>query len=213
MPGQDVDQPLLGQHSFIGVHSPAFGTHEDDDVDVAVMKINGLSHEGPNPLYVKPFPIEYLLNDGPLETLDAIEQVTFIGYPNGIYDSVNMTPIARRGWTATPVSLDYGGQPVFLIDASVFPGSSGSPVLVVNKGSYTHRLGATVAVKYRGVLLGIVSSGYLHETTGKLVPALKLPHVSVKQMMNLGIIYKTRTILETIDQFLASNSLSRAMAA
>jgi hypothetical protein len=36
----------------------------------------------------------------------------------------------RRGMTATPPQLDYCGRPTFLIDASVFGGSSGSPVFL-----------------------------------------------------------------------------------
>jgi V8-like Glu-specific endopeptidase len=62
------------------------------------------------------------------DDLDAIERIIFVGYPNGMYDRKNYTPILRQGITATPFHLDYDGLPAFLIDASVFPGSSGSPV-------------------------------------------------------------------------------------
>ena len=39
-------------------------------------------------------------------------------------------PILRRGTTATPIALNFEGRPEFLIDAAVYPGSSGSPVFV-----------------------------------------------------------------------------------
>ena len=45
-----------------------------------------------------------------LESLDAIEEIVMIGYPNGLWDSVNNMPIARRGITATPVYLNYEGK-------------------------------------------------------------------------------------------------------
>lgn len=60
-----------------------------------------------------------------------------IGYPNGLWDSQNNLPIIRRGITATSVKKDYNGKKEFLIDAAVFPGSSGSPVFIFNEGSYS----------------------------------------------------------------------------
>lgn len=59
-----------------------------------------------------------------------MESVEFIGYPEGLYDSVNCLPIARRGMMATLGYIDYEGKPEFLIDATVLTGSSGSPVFM-----------------------------------------------------------------------------------
>lgn len=78
-----------------------------------------------------------------IEEIDLIETVTFFGYPNGIWDTANFLPIARRGVTATPISIDFQGKKQFLIDASVFPGSSGSPVFIINTGMYTNKFGQT----------------------------------------------------------------------
>lgn len=44
-------------------------------------------------------------------SLDALESVTFIGYPNGIWDRKNLLPVARRGMTATPMAVDFEGSP------------------------------------------------------------------------------------------------------
>jgi len=76
--------------------------------------------------------------------LDALESVTFIGYPNGVWDSKNLLPVARRGMTASPISVDFENTPRFLVDASVFGGSSGSPVFIMNQGMYTDKTGGTV---------------------------------------------------------------------
>ncbi len=203
--------PLFGHPAILIAKEPVFQSHSKPDIDVAVMGINDLPIVHPNNPFIKTLPADMLTNDEALAQLDAIELVTFIGYPNALYDTVNMTPIARRGWTATPISLDHNGKPMFLIDASVFPGSSGSPVFVVNPGSYTDRQGNLIfGGGPRIVLLGIVAAVYLHATTGELVPALNLPKVAVKQVMNLGIVYKMRTIVEAIDQFLACKGLARA---
>ena len=37
------------------------------------------------------------------EKLAAIEEITFIGYPYGLKETLNNLPIVRRGITATPI--------------------------------------------------------------------------------------------------------------
>ena len=90
-----------------------------------------------------------------LKEISAIEDIVFVGYPNAIRDEVNLSPIIRRGITATPVDRDYENKPIFLIDASVFGGSSGSPVFIFNQGSYAHKGGLTMGT--RVMFLGIVA--------------------------------------------------------
>ena len=74
------------------------------------------------------FPNEEVIN-----SLAAIESVIFIGYPSNAYDNINKLPISRRGITATPIWNNYKGEETFLIDANVFPGSSGGPVIVYDR--------------------------------------------------------------------------------
>lgn len=66
------------------------------------------------------------------KNLEAIEEVIFIGYPYGLEEISNKLPIVRRGITATPVWSNHNPG-TFLIDAGVFPGSSGSPVFIYQK--------------------------------------------------------------------------------
>lgn len=89
----------------------------------------------------------------------AIEDITFIGYPNGLYDNKNKMSIIRKGITATPIWNNFNGENVFLIDAGVFPGSSGSPVFVYNKGSYPIKDG--IAIGNRLLFVGIISQTML----------------------------------------------------
>lgn len=67
--------------------------------------------------------------------------VTFIGYPNGLYEFTSLLPIVRQGYAATAMHIDHGGKPTFLIDAFVFPGSSGSPVFLVPRPSAPDKFG------------------------------------------------------------------------
>ena len=100
------------------------------------------------------------------ESFSAIENITFIGYPNGLYDEQNKISIIRQGITATPIWNDYRGEKAFLIDAGVFPGSSGSPVFIYNQGTYS--TGGNVIVGNRLLFVGIISQTVLTDnTTGK----------------------------------------------
>lgn len=60
--------------------------------------------------------------------LIPMEEVSMIGFPNGIWDSVNNGAIARRGIIATIPEKDYLGKREFVVDMACFPSSSGSPV-------------------------------------------------------------------------------------
>lgn len=67
-----------------------------------------------------------------------------IGYPRGFYDQVNVFPIVKSGIIASRWGANFQGQPYFLIDAKLFPGSSGSIVIskptdvVVEDGKVFH---------------------------------------------------------------------------
>jgi len=98
------------------------------------------------------------------ENLGAVEDVIFIGYPSGLFDSYNATPIIRRGITATPAWNNYNNESKFLIDAGVFPGSSGSPVFIFNQGSYPS--GNNIAIGTRIYFLGVLTESILNAGIG-----------------------------------------------
>lgn len=182
--------------------------HSSEDVDLAILPLSGLlDHlgEGGRRPYYRSIQTNIIPGRDTLEDLDAVEEVIFVGYPNGIYDSVNNLPITRRGSTATPPSVDYEGKPIFLIDASVFQGSSGSPVLIYDNGSWLSRDGGLIS-GIRLFLLGVLGSVFFRETDGTLsfeeIPAAVKPVVKTSQMIDLGIVYKSTTIIETIEQLL-----------
>lgn len=142
-----------------------------------------------------------------LAQLDAIESVTFIGYPNGIWDSANLMPVARRGTTASPIAVDFEGTPRFVIDASVFGGSSGSPVFILNQGMYTDKRGNTV-VASRVLFVGVVAAVFfrteLNQIVAVPVPTQTQPMAQQREMIDLGIVFKARTVVETIEAFIRS---------
>jgi V8-like Glu-specific endopeptidase len=131
----------------------------DSDNDLAIIPmgpiLNELKDKGIE-IFFRSITPDLIPKDSVVSELSAIEDVTFIGYPSGISDRKNNTPIVRKGMTATPLWNDYEGKPIFLIDAGVFPGSSGSPVLILNRGSYTTKDG--IAIGNRLLFVGIITS-------------------------------------------------------
>lgn len=105
-------------------------------------------------LFIRCVETSMIPNEEQIKQMDAIEPITFIGYPNGIWDSTNLLPVARRGTTASPIEVDFEGSPRFLIDASVFGGSSGSPVFILNQGSFATRMVA-LPLAHVSILLGL----------------------------------------------------------
>lgn len=134
----------------------------DNGIDLALVPIGGLlnqlEQEG-RPVFFRSVSSDLIPTEEAVSALSAMEEVTFIGYPSGLYDEHNITPIIRRGITATPPWNDFQGQPAFLIDAGVFPGSSGSPVFVLNQGAYATKDGLVVG--NRLLFLGVLSESIL----------------------------------------------------
>ena len=93
-----------------------------------------------------------------INNFSAIEDLTFIGYPSGLYDEKNHLSIIRKGITATPLWSNHNGKPDFLIDGGVYPGSSGSPVIKYNQGSYATDSGITIGTRLYFV-------GIIYQTT------------------------------------------------
>ena len=91
-------------------------------------------------IYVKYLTEDHLLNENDLANISHIEDVTIVGYPDGLSDTKNNLPLVRRGITASSLHYDFNGSSTFLIDAAIFPGSSGSPVYLYNTGTFPVKL-------------------------------------------------------------------------
>lgn len=136
-----------------------------------------------------------LPNDTILKTITAMEEVYMIGYPKGIWDATNNIPIVRKGTTATPFFLDYQGKKEFLLDISIFPGSSGSPIVLFDSGSFALRNGE-MGVQNRVSLLGITVQMIPYNAIGELKQKNDtIIQTSTSLPMNLAIIIKSSELL------------------
>lgn len=205
---QDSGNPKLGESfrvDFDNFESVWIG-HPDKEVDIAVTPLvpllDFMKVKHNVDVFFKYISSESIPTDSDIAEIDALEEVVFVGYPNGIWDSKHYTPIIRKGTTATPYALDFEGSRKFIIDASVFGGSSGSPLFLLNSGTYTKKDGGTV-IGSRFFFLGVVAAVFFKRSVNDIV-SLPIPtsskHIVVDQeMIDLGIVYKATTVVEAIE--------------
>ena len=124
--------------------------HPDPHVDLRCLPIAPViqwSKEQNKEIFYFPLDIGLLPSAETLEKLDALEEVVMIGYPIGISDTYNHKPVIRRGITATHPRNNYQGEKDILLDIAAFPGSSGSPVFILNQGSYSTSEGLVMGTR------------------------------------------------------------------
>lgn len=170
--------------------------HPDPDVDLCALPIatvcNAFQSQGKR-LAITPLSVDLIPTKADIDTLGAIEDVTMIGYPNGLWDDCNNLPIVRRGTTATPAYVDYRGKKEFLVDMACYPGSSGSPILLYNCGTYHTSGGITLGTRL--MLLGVLYAVPVRSVEGSIVIS-NAPHVVSQGMLNLGYVIKAERLLD-----------------
>jgi len=140
------------------------------------------------------------------EGITVGDEIFLLGYPGAIFDPRNVSPVLREGVISTEPTLGYSfndrlrsqyGLPDhidgFLIDANVFPGSSGSLVILKQQATTIGPQGETVVSGAKKIpyVLGIVSAS---------IPIVDAALHSV-QRMGLGVVYSADCISETIESF------------
>jgi len=177
--------------------------HPEKKVDVAIMPFGRIVEhvkEQDAIIFYRIVNGTFIPLEDDYEELDALEDILFIGYPEGLYDTYNNTPIIRKGTTATHPNLDYQGDSKYLIEASVFGGSSGSPVFIVDNNIHWGKIDRKPQDS-RILFMGIVSNKITVKTEGELVTqeskTEKVPQIN--ENFHLGIVYKPHTIMEAIE--------------
>jgi hypothetical protein len=205
------DTPDLGRERTLVATSRQFTGHPDPDIDIAMIGVGGALQqlaEAGKPAFFRSVSVSMCATSESLMEFEPIEPVTFIGYPNGLYDFTSLLPIVRQGYAATAMDVDYGGKPTFLIDASVFPGSSGSPVFLVPRPSAPDKFGNIIigGPARPPILLGVVAAVHQRE-----VPVLQtnagggVPFVY--DLIDLGVVYKARAIHALASQMISGAPL------
>lgn len=204
--GKPIDK---SHHTFkITDFQNAWKFHPDPNVDLCAMPIKNiiilLNNQGKIP-YFTPFTKELIPTSEQLEDLGSIEDIIMAGYPIGIWDNINNQPILRKGITATHPNKDYCGRKEFMVDIACFPGSSGSPIIILNENSYKDKSGNIHIGKSRMHLLGVLYAGPQYTISGEI----KIITIPTRQVLksvsyipsNLGLVIKSEKIMELENLF------------
>lgn len=142
-----------------------------------------------------------------LEELSAIEELVMVVYPIGLWDSKNNFPIFRKGYTASHPAFDFNENGIGLIDMACFPGSSGSPIYILNETSYSDKSG-NMYIGKRIILIGILFAGPQYDAHGNIVvttiPTQQQIQTSTPIMTNLGY-YVKATELKEFETYIKSH--------
>jgi hypothetical protein len=174
--------------------------HPNNEVDLCVMPLAPLILEAEatsTRFYFATLEKSLIPTEEDLKDMLGLESILMVGYPNGLWDRVNNLPIFRKGVLASDYKRDWNGKKEFLIDAACFPGSSGSPVLLFEIGSYQTRNAMVVGSRIK--FLGVLYAGPQHTIQGDVqvvtVPTQQRAVSMAAIPNNLGIIIKAEQLL------------------
>ena len=198
-----IEVPIVGDN---GKYLPNTQVHRNNDYDIAVVNITEeVVKNGINAAWI---PISLFVTKEKLraEGITVGDEIYLLGYPDAIYDPRNVSPVLRLGVIASEPTQGYAFNDKlrksynlpeqidgFLIDANVFPGSSGSLVILKQQPTTIGPHGETVVSGAKKIpyVLGIVSGS---------IPIIDTALKSV-QRMGLGIVYSADAVKETIELF------------
>lgn len=170
-------------------------THPNPEIDVAVRLLNspGLGADG-TALTHYHSEQHVVLRDEARETgISEGDGVFVLGFPLGLAGEERNYVIVRQGIVARIRSWLDGHEDSFLIDASIFPGNSGGPVLI--RPEATALQGTTS--NDRCVLIGMVSS-YLPYQEIAVSKQTGRPRMIFEENSGLGVVVPVDQITETV---------------
>lgn len=192
--------------------------HPDKNIDLCCLFIapvfNSMTRDGKHPFF-RCLGRDLIPNDVALSELQPLEEIAMLGFPIGLWDQSNNYPLFRRGITAYPPSVDFQGRSEGVIDAACYPGSSGSPILIVNEGSFSTQNGVSIGSRVH--LLGVLYGGPQFTTQGELqiakIPMQSGAWVSTSIPCHLGYYIKSKEIIRMIEEILSSDNKIKIVGA
>ena len=133
--------------------------------------------------------------------VQVADDVIIVGYPRGFYDTHNLFPIVKSGMVASRWGMRFKNKPVFLIDAKLFPGSSGS--IVLSKPTYSIVTDGPIAGSKEAhfAFLGVYSGElYLQEEP------IDLDDITItrKYGFNLGTVWYAELVVDIVNKGIIS---------
>lgn len=151
-------------------------------------------------VYYIPVDETLIYNEEELKSLSSLEPVVMVGYPNGLWDTLHNYPLFRTGFTAAHPAYDFSEKNIGLVDVACFPGSSGSPIYIMNENGYSDKKGTTYVGARRLIFLGVLYAGPTINLNGEIVvvdvPTQQKAFSQMKTMINLGYYIKAHELKE-----------------
>ncbi len=206
---EDVSVPVVGPD---GKYLNSVRVHPDPATDVAAINIATTAFGSRFQVLIDAITTGKRLDTSMLLTPDKLQaekiglgsQVYVLGFPAALFDPRNVSPVLRMGVISTDPRNGYSfsddlrrttGLPShidgFLIDSSVYPGSSGS--LVIAGPDYHPKSSSKHPEKdnWQPYILGIVAGS---------IPIFDT-NLRSYERIGLGIVYSADTVKEVIEQF------------
>ncbi|MBM3127600.1 MAG: trypsin-like peptidase domain-containing protein [Chloroflexi bacterium] len=181
--------------SLFDGNKPLWFTHPDDAIDVAVMPIHFdlLQESG--------MQVAYFQGDQHSATIDALNALGVtegdfayvLGFPMGLVGQHRNTVIVRSGTLARVRDLLARSSKIFLVDAFVFPGNSGGPVVLKPEAVAIEGTKPQVAP----YLIGVVQA-YVPYQDVAISAQTGRPRVIFEENTGLAAVHPVDFIIETI---------------
>jgi hypothetical protein len=193
----DTNAPDLGQTlGYIAKdYKNALYSHPNPRIDLACINISDLVSALGSQIYFKFLDKSIFANFTEPE-LDVGSRIIFIGYPDNRYDQKHNLPILRSGVTASHPKMDFNGEEQFLIDAQVFPGSSGSPVFL-NLKEAQYNAGQVIIGGTTHLFVGIISATMIRNNVVSPLPTVQAG--IAQEVIGLGLVFKASALTSLID--------------
>ena len=181
--------------------------HPDQKVDVAVMPVNTNALKEELMKYAFIQSDAHVCSAAAMKTLGVTEgaRVFVLGFPMGLVDKVRQYAICRSGCIARIRDLLEGTTKDFMVDATVFPGNSGGPVIL--QPEITAITGTTAITK--ADLIGVVKS-YIPYHDVAISQQTGIPRVVFEENSGLAAVEPVDHITTTVE--LALKRLKNRMA-
>lgn len=123
------------------------------------------------------------------------DYIYVLGFPLGLVDSGKQHVIVRQGAIARIRDLFSGNNSSYIIDAAVYPGNSGGPVISKPEMIYIEGTKSNSSSK----LIGMVKS-YIPFQETAISQQTQLPRITFQENSGLALVETVDSILETIEE-------------
>lgn len=201
---QEVEVPIVGSN---GKYLDSVRLHPNPETDVAAVNITSIALGAKMQLLVDAVLNHRCLDVSMLMTSERLQNssvgpgtpVYVVGFPAALFDPRNVSPLLRIGYVSSEPREGFSFNPLlreklhlpehidgFLIDANVYPGTSGSVVILANAATPGADATAT-----QPLILGIV---------GGSIPIFDESLQSYERI-GLGVVYSANAIAEVLKSF------------